>query len=62
MNKSVRSISTIFTEKTRAVICQKPVIKKEYVQFIRDLGHVHQFMLDTIKDREGVFTKDEYYP
>lgn len=34
LNKSVRSISTIFTEKTKAVICVQPKSQKEHAVFI----------------------------
>ena len=34
LNKSVRSISTIFTEKTKKVICSKPNYKKDFAAFV----------------------------
>ena len=61
LNKSVRSISTIFVDKTKKVICSQPNYKKDYVTFVKQLAHVHTFMLDTIKDREGVFESKAQY-
>lgn len=42
-------------------VCKKPFTTKEVVQFMEGLTHAHNFIIDTIKEREGVFnTKDEF--